>query len=232
MNFANTSLFVGDLPKFCTENDLEQLFVSYGPILDLKIKRNVNTGKTLSYGFVTLSSERLASDAIKNLDGAMFLGRKLRIRWAMYNAKQTHVAPSAAVSLPSHHNSAANTHHLAGNNVGNVINSVYVRFVTPKVNCFSFCFFPFFLIAFFFSFKVDHYVTEEDLHGVFDPFGCVLDVTIKESSVDPVWLYSFSISVSYLSVFLSFIVPFRLLRFPPLLRLAFESSKRLWFCSF
>jgi hypothetical protein len=35
-------------------------------------------------------------------------------------------------------------------------------------------------------FQVDQYVTEEDLHRVFDPFGCVLDVSIKESSIDPV----------------------------------------------
>jgi RNA recognition motif-containing protein len=218
MNFVNTSLFVGDLPKFCSENDLEQLFVSYGPILDLKIKRNVNTGKTLSYGFVTLSSERLASEALKNLDGAMFLGRKLRIRWAMYNAKQTSITPSSG-AVPSNHIIAANNHHSSGSSGGSVINSVYIRFVTPKVNCFFF-FIPF---SYFFSrtFKVDHYVTEEDLHGVFDPFGCVLDVTIKESSVDSVRtrLISFSPILSAVCslVFLFFYLclAFRLLS-PPL----------------
>jgi cold-inducible RNA-binding protein len=78
MNFVNTSIFVGDLPKFCGEGDLEQLFAPYGPILDVKIKRNSNTGKTLSYGFVTFASETSANDALKALDGTMFLGRKLR----------------------------------------------------------------------------------------------------------------------------------------------------------
>jgi len=42
---------------------------------------------------------------------------------------------------------------------------VYVRFITPKVN---------------------EYVTEEAFHKVFDHFGCVVDVSIKESSVDQV----------------------------------------------
>eukprot|EP01040_Poterioochromonas_malhamensis_P009805 gene9805-10649_t len=139
MNFVNTSLFVGDLPKFCTEPDLEQFFSRYGPVLDVKIKRNVNTGKTLSYGFVTLSTEALAQEAIRAFDGAMFLGRKMRVRWAMYNAKTQNPINQS------------------------IINSVYVRFVTPKM---------------------DQYVTEEDLHRVFDPFGGVLDVSIKESSVD------------------------------------------------
>ncbi len=78
MNFANTSLFVGDLPKFCNEVDLEQLFAPFGPILDVKIKRNINTGKTLSYGFVTFASEAAASEALRRLDGTMFYGRKLR----------------------------------------------------------------------------------------------------------------------------------------------------------
>ncbi len=78
MNFANTSLFVGDLPKFCSETDLEQLFSPYGVLLDAKIKRNGTTGKTLSYGFVTYASETSAQEALKNMDGAMFSGRKLR----------------------------------------------------------------------------------------------------------------------------------------------------------
>ena len=46
-----------------------------------------------------------------------------------------------------------------------MINSVYVRFITPKVN---------------------EYITEEAFHKVFDHFGCVVDVSIKESSVDQV----------------------------------------------
>jgi RNA recognition motif-containing protein len=113
-NFVNTSLFVGDLPKFCTEADLEQLFKPFGPTLDCKIKRNANTGKTLSYGFVTLANENMAAEALKRLDGTMFLGRKLRIRWAMYNAKTQNPTQQS------------------------VINSVYVRFVTPKVRLIPF----------------------------------------------------------------------------------------------
>ena len=78
MNFANTSLFVGDLPKFCGESDLQQLFSPFGPLLDAKIKRYSTTGKTLSYGFVTFASEASAQEALKAMDGNMFSGRKLR----------------------------------------------------------------------------------------------------------------------------------------------------------
>jgi TolA-binding protein len=142
MNFVNTSLFVGDLPKFCSESDLQQLFSPFGPLLDAKIKRNSTTGKTLSYGFVTFASEANAQEALKAMDGNMFSGRKLRVRWAMYNAKGTTSTPGSQSQL---------------------INSVYVRFVTPML---------------------DRYITEEDLHFVFDGFGNVADASIKESSID------------------------------------------------
>lgn len=77
MNY-NNSLFVGDLPKYCNEADLERLFIRFSPIIDVKIKRNSNTGRTLSYGFVTFSSEMVAAEAMRQLDGTMFQGRKLR----------------------------------------------------------------------------------------------------------------------------------------------------------
>lgn len=47
MNFiphTNNSLFIGDLSKFCTEQNLEELFSSYGEITEVKIKRNISTG--------------------------------------------------------------------------------------------------------------------------------------------------------------------------------------------
>lgn len=135
MNFVNTSLFVGDLPKFASESDLEQLFSPFGVLLDAKIKRNSTTGKTLSYGFVTFATEASAQEALKAMDGNMFSGRKLRyvsssfanlfamyslvllscrVRWAMYNAKGNNGS--------------------APNSQSQMINSVYVRFVTPMVS--------------------------------------------------------------------------------------------------
>lgn len=137
---SNSSLFIGDLPKFCTERDLEQLFSSFGPIFDVKIKRN-NSGKTLSYGFVTLSSEAYASKALEKLDGSLFNGRTLRVRWAMYNARSQN---------PIH--------------IHQVINSIYVRFSTPRL---------------------DQFITEEVLRRLFGRYGTVGDVSIKESSFDP-----------------------------------------------
>ena len=77
-SLGNNSLFIGDLSKFCTESNLESLFAPYGHIIDVKIKRNNATGKTLSYGFVTYASDESASAAMDQLNGFTFFGRNLR----------------------------------------------------------------------------------------------------------------------------------------------------------
>jgi RNA recognition motif-containing protein len=75
----SNSLFVGDISKFCTEENLESLFSAFGHIIDINIKRNNTTGKTLSYGFVTFSLEESAAKAMECLNGYVFFGRSLRL---------------------------------------------------------------------------------------------------------------------------------------------------------
>lgn len=75
---GNNSLFVGDLSKFCTEANLESLFSTYGHVVEVKIKRNNTTGKTLSYGFVTFLTDESAALAMEHLNGYSFFGRNLR----------------------------------------------------------------------------------------------------------------------------------------------------------
>eukprot|EP00981_Chlorochromonas_danica_P014131 scaffold7410_cov169-Ochromonas_danica.AAC.16 len=123
------TLFVGDLPQFCTEIELAHLFSSFGPLVDVKIKRSINNGRALTYGFVTLSTFQGAEAARIRLDG---------IRWASQNPR-------------------AETHN------GNVINSVYIRYSSPRM---------------------DRTITEFDLHRIFLRYGAIEDVAIKESSVD------------------------------------------------
>ena len=77
-NFSNNSLFIGDLSKFCTESNLESLFSPFGQIVDVKIKRNNTTGKTLSYGFVSYANDECAVKAMEQLNGFSFFGRNLR----------------------------------------------------------------------------------------------------------------------------------------------------------
>lgn len=67
-------LFVGDLPRSCTEKDLIQMLSPYGPIEDLLLKHN----STVPYAFVTMGSREAGEEAIRSLNGTTFLGRLIR----------------------------------------------------------------------------------------------------------------------------------------------------------
>lgn len=78
MNFDYRTLFVGDLPNYCHEGDLQMLFSSFGPVVDVKIHSGDDNGRSSSYAFVTLTNFAAIEAARKHLDGFIFMGRKLK----------------------------------------------------------------------------------------------------------------------------------------------------------
>ncbi len=75
---GKTSLFVGDLSIFCTEQELEKAFSPFGVLLEIKIMRSEETSRNLSYGFVKFSSPNSAKAAMNELNGVMLCGRQMR----------------------------------------------------------------------------------------------------------------------------------------------------------
>ena len=71
-------LFVGDLSYFCKENDLIDLFSHYGVVADARVKRSDTKGKTLMYGFVRMENLKAALSAATELNGSIFMGRKMK----------------------------------------------------------------------------------------------------------------------------------------------------------
>jgi len=69
------SLFVGRLSSETRSRDLEDLFYKYGKITRCDVKRG-------GFGFIEFDDKRDAEDAIKELDGATLLGRKIAVEWA------------------------------------------------------------------------------------------------------------------------------------------------------
>eukprot|EP01038_Epipyxis_sp_PR26KG_P014234 gene14234-19099_t len=82
-SFDDRSLFIGDLSVFCTEDDLKNVFASFGPVEEVKIKRSKTTNISLCYGFITFEYGDSALTALKEMNGALVCGRMLRINWAM-----------------------------------------------------------------------------------------------------------------------------------------------------
>lgn len=71
------TLFLGDLSVHCNEIDLQQIFEPFGIIEQIRLK-HASVNKTLSYGFITFVYRECAENALKQMNGSMFLGRALR----------------------------------------------------------------------------------------------------------------------------------------------------------
>jgi RNA recognition motif-containing protein len=77
-NEKRCSLFIGDLSFFCTELDISNAFESYGDLLEIKIKRNQETNRNLSYGFIRFAASSNAKKALDEMDGRILCGRPMR----------------------------------------------------------------------------------------------------------------------------------------------------------
>jgi len=72
-------IYVGNLPYTATEEDVTDLFASYGPVDRVKIITDRETGRSKGFAFVTLGDQSQLNTAIEALDGQDFQGRALRV---------------------------------------------------------------------------------------------------------------------------------------------------------
>lgn len=79
------NLFVGDLSRTVTEDQISEVFSRHGQVLMVDIKRDKVTNNNLGYGFVQLATRKQAEEAKDALHGADIGGRKVRIGWAQKN---------------------------------------------------------------------------------------------------------------------------------------------------
>jgi len=75
------TIYVGNLPYRCTEEDLESHFAQHGSVHSTKIVIDRETGRSRGFGFIEMDPEE-ADAAIQNLDNQDFQGRDLRVNEA------------------------------------------------------------------------------------------------------------------------------------------------------
>ncbi len=75
------SIYVGNLPFSASEADVEALFAAHGQVHSVKLITDRETGRPRGFGFVEMEPTA-AEEAIKQLDGAEFGGRNLRVNEA------------------------------------------------------------------------------------------------------------------------------------------------------
>ena len=76
------NIFVGNLPFSATEADLRSLFADYGDITSAAVITDRDTGQSRGFGFIELSDQALATDAIGKLNGHDWDGRQLTVNEA------------------------------------------------------------------------------------------------------------------------------------------------------
>ena len=75
-------LYVGNLPFAATEDSLRELFAQAGAVNSATIITDRDTGRSKGFGFVEMSSDAEAADAITKFNGTSFEGRTITVNEA------------------------------------------------------------------------------------------------------------------------------------------------------
>jgi len=72
-------LYVGNLPFNTTDESLQEIFSQAGSVQSAKIITDRDTGRSKGFGFVEMSSDQEAADAIQKFNGAEYGGRNMTV---------------------------------------------------------------------------------------------------------------------------------------------------------
>ena len=75
-------IYVGNLPFKITVDDLSGMFGEFGAVADAVIINDRDTGRSKGFGFVEMSEDHAAKEAIDTLNGKALEGRALTVNEA------------------------------------------------------------------------------------------------------------------------------------------------------
>ncbi len=73
------NLYVSNLGFNVTDDGLTKLFATYGAVSSAKVIMDKFTQQSRGFGFVEMSDDNAANNAIKELNGAMVDGRSIKV---------------------------------------------------------------------------------------------------------------------------------------------------------
>ncbi|MCQ2375172.1 MAG: RNA-binding protein [Salinivirgaceae bacterium] len=76
------NIYVGNLNYKATEEQLKEVFSAFGEVVSSKIIVDKATKRSKGFGFVEMTDNAAAQNAIDQLAGSEFLGRKLVVSQA------------------------------------------------------------------------------------------------------------------------------------------------------
>lgn len=74
-----TKLIVNYLPQSMSDAEFMSLFVPVGPVATAKVARDLKTGYSFGYGFVTYEQPDDAERAIQRLNGITMQNKRLKV---------------------------------------------------------------------------------------------------------------------------------------------------------
>lgn len=75
-------LFVANVDYSVTENQLKEMFSSFGNVKQVKLITDTHTQRSRGYGFIEMPLKLDAYNAIENLDGRMVKDRPITVKKA------------------------------------------------------------------------------------------------------------------------------------------------------
>ncbi|NEO60800.1 MAG: RNA-binding protein [Moorea sp. SIO4G2] len=76
------TIYVGNLSYQATEDDLKTVFGEYGTVKRVVMPTDRETGKMRGFAFVEMTESDQEDSAIDQLDGAEWMGRRIRVNKA------------------------------------------------------------------------------------------------------------------------------------------------------
>ncbi len=85
----SNKLYVGNLSYNTTENDLQDTFAAHGTVVQTSLMTDRVTGRARGFGFVTMSTDAEAQNAVSALNGVSLDGRALNVSVARPREERT-----------------------------------------------------------------------------------------------------------------------------------------------
>jgi RNA recognition motif-containing protein len=76
------NIYVGNLSYNVTEDELKKLFSEFGEVTTVNIITDKFSGQSKGFGFVEMTNDSEAEEAIKALDGSELKGRNIKVNQA------------------------------------------------------------------------------------------------------------------------------------------------------
>jgi RNA recognition motif-containing protein len=76
------NIYVGNIPRGVTENELRELFQAFGEISSTSVIKDKFSGESRGFGFVEMPNKEEAQKALSGLNGKDFKGRPLTVNEA------------------------------------------------------------------------------------------------------------------------------------------------------